>query len=400
MFAPQVQFSPSGGAAVAFSVQDIDNPATSTAFAARRAAGGRVTRAHAVPGAQQALGLAADSGAFELLTGESAASQACCGSVSVVRMSAAGRFGRPHRLLRSLSGAAAGQLLNVSGRLMAAVATERGVWVAQSSKAGRFRAAHLLTSSDARPEAISAAPLAAGGAIVAWTELDRRSSTPHQVFVASGATDSAPSGAHAALSVPSAHRIDELSIVGSATPAGSGPAHTFGPTLAWIESWYDKRGRYRSEVQVADLAHPKQTRSFAVPGEIPSALSFAESARGDQLLNWKACDIGGSCSVRVVLRRAGRRFGTPKRLGSVDTGEEPAATLAPNGAGLVGWIDRGRVLAAGLPRSTARFAAPRVVSDTGLDDGLALGFGPTGTALAVWSEGTPAPEVFGAVYKR
>ncbi len=399
MLAPQVQFSPSGGAAVAFSVRDVDNPAISTAFAARRAAGGRVTGAQAVPGAQQALGLAADSGSFDLLTGESAPNQACCGSVSVVRMSAAGRFGRAHRLLGGLSGAAAGQLLNVSGRLIAAVATGRGVWIAQSSKAGRFGAAHLLTSSDARPEAMSAAPLAAGGAIVAWTERDRRSSAPRQVFVASGATDSAPGGAHAALSVPSAHRIDELSIAGSATPAGGGPAHAIGPTLAWIESWYDKRGGYHSQVQVADLAHPTQTRSFAVPREIASALSFAESARGDQLLSWKACDIGGSCSVRVVLRRAGRKFGTPSRVGSVDTGEEPAATLAPDGTGLVGWIDRGQVLAAALPRTRARLAAPRVVSGTGLDDGLALGFGPTGTALAVWSEGTSAPEVFGAVYK-
>lgn len=399
VLAPQVQFSQAGAAAIAFSVQDADNPATSSAFTARRAAGGRLSSAHEVPAAQQVLGLAFGSGALELLTGDGSATQACCSTVNVVRMTGGRRFGRPHRLLRGLAGATAGELLSVSGRFVAVIATERGVWVDQSSPAGRFGSAHLLTSSDARPEAMSAAPLAAGGAIVAWTEHDQHSSVPRQVFVAKGGANNAPGSAQPVLSVPSSHAIDEVAVVGSASGPNGRPARGGGPTLAWIESWYDRRGAFHSQVQLADLTHPKRVKSVRVPGEIASGLSFVQNARGDQLLSWRACTTGGTCSTREVLRRAGRRFGAPRRLGSIDPGEEPTAALAPSGAGLVGWIDGGRVLAAGLRASTVRFAAARVVSETGLATDLTLGFGPTGTALAVWSEGTLAPQVLGAVYR-
>ena len=219
--------------------------------------------------------------------------------------------------------------------------------------------------------------------------------------MASGATDSAPSAAHAALSVPSAHRIDELSIVGSATPGGRGPAHTVGPTLAWIESWYDKRGGYRSQVQVADLAHPNADAIVRRAAARSPRLSPSPRAPvAISCSSWKACDIGGSCSVRVVLRRRASGSARRRRVGSVDTGEEPAATLAPDGTGLVGWIDHGQVLAAGLPRPR-HGSPPRKWSRT---RDLTVASRSASDRPAPRSPCGPrarsAPEVFGAVYKR
>ncbi len=399
ILAPQVAFSQSGAAAVAFRVQDADNPATSTGYVSRRSSGGRVSRPRRVSGAQQVLGLAFDGGALELLTGHSSAGEACCGSAAVVGPSAGGSFGRSRRLLSGLAGATAGQLLSVSGRLVAAIATERGVWVAQSGPGGdRFGRLHLLTGSDARPEALSAAPLAAGGAIVAWIERDRRSSVPRKLFVASGTTQSAPAAGRSVRSVPNGHRIDELAVVGSsASSAGSPPSA--GPTLAWIESWYDGGGAYHSQLEVADLAHATKAKSFPIPGEIAAGLSFSQDAKGDQLLAWKACSPSGTCSVREALRRVNHRFTGQTRLGSIDPAEVPTASLSGSGAGLVGWIDQGHVLAAAVRPGAARFAGRHTISDTNFGADLDLGFGPTGAAIAVWSQGTLAPEVIGAVYR-
>lgn len=399
MLAPQLAFSSSGITAVSFGVQDADDPATSTAYAAWRTAGARLSKPRRVPEAQQVLGLAFDGDALELLTGNSPAGDACCSSTGVVRMTGGKAFGHAHTLERGLAGATVGELIVFSGRTLAALATERGVWVAQSSGSGRFGPVHLLTGSDARPEALRTAPLAAGGAIVAWTARDRHSSVPKRIFVAAGTAHSAPGGAHAVLSVPNSHRIDELAIVGDAASPGPGSPVIAGPSVAWVESWYDRRGAYRSQVALADLAHPRQVRSFVIPGTIASGLSFAGDARGDQLLAWKSCAVSGACAVREAVRRAGRRFAAPARLGSVDAAGAPVATLASGGEGLVGWVDQGHVIATALRPTAVRFGASHTVSATNYAADLTLGFGASGAAVAAWSQGTLAPDVVGAVYR-
>src|SRR5205807_1514636 len=124
--------------------------------------------------------------------------------------------------------------------------------------------------------------------IVAWTAQARRSSTPRTIFAATGSARSAPRRAHPILTVPSGHQIDELAIAGDGAPAA--PSAGPGPTIAWIESWYDRRGAYHSQVEVTDLGHAGQVRSFAIAGTIAADLSFAQDTRGDELLGWNVCD--------------------------------------------------------------------------------------------------------------
>src|SRR5205807_10200630 len=128
----------------------------------------------------------------------------------------------------------------------------------------------------------------------------------------------------------------------------------------------------------ADLAHMRATTSFQVPGAIASGLTFAADARGDQVLAFKTCTWTASCAVRAAVRAAGKSFGRPVRLGSIDAAEAPVVGLAPAGEALLGWIDRGHVLAAALRPSGSRFAAPHVVSRTNYAANLALAFSPRG----------------------
>lgn len=188
----QVALSPAGAAAVGVTVTDADAAANSTAYAVMRDSSGAVGTVKPVPSAQQVLGLAFAAGGVELLTGSSDPGDACCGSVGVVRMSTGGGFSGGRSLVGGLAGATQGQLIPVSGRLVAAIATERGVWVTQSSRAARFGRVHRLTSPEARPETFSAAPLAAGSAIVAWAQRDKGNSDPRTIYVAVGTARSAP----------------------------------------------------------------------------------------------------------------------------------------------------------------------------------------------------------------
>ncbi len=389
VLAPQLSVSAAGVAAVGFGVQDSDHPSVSTAFASWRTAAGRLSGPRRVPAAKQVLDLAFEGPGLDLLTGTSPRGQACCSAAEVLRMSPDGRFGHQRTLVTGLTGPAAGRLVPLPSRLLAAVATDRGVWVAQTAPSGRFGAVHVLTAADARPNAVQAAALANGGAIVAWTQTDRRSSTPRRIYVAAGTVRQAPGPGRPVLSVASGHRIDELALAG-----GPGP-----PTLAWIESWYDRHGVYQSRVGAADLTRSVRPRWFATRGLIASGLSLAGDGGGDRLLAWKTCDVAGACSVRELVRRSGRRFGTAARLATIDAAAAPAASLASSGDGLVGWIDRGHVFAAALRARATRFGSPHTVSSTNYAANLALGFGPRREAIAVWSQGTLAPDVIGAVYR-
>jgi hypothetical protein len=340
-----------------------------------------------VPNAQQVLGVAFAAGGVEILTGTSKAGDACCGSAGVVRLGGGGHFSGGRMLVGQLAGDTQGELIPVSGRLVAAIATERGVWSAQSSRGARFGSVHRLTSADARPETFSAAGLTTGSAIVAWAQRDKGNATPRTIYTAAGTPHAAPSHRNPVVTVEPSHRVDEVAI------AGAG-----GPTIAWIESWFDSRGGYHSQVEVADASHPRQARAFPVSGQIASDLSFTADGKGDQLLAWKTCTRAGACSVREAVRRSGARFAGPARLGATDPAEAPSAALTSSGVGVVGWIARGDVFGSELPAGAVRFGAVRRVSSSGDASGLVLEGGPTSTALAAWSQGVLAPQVVGAAY--
>ena len=74
--------------------------------------------------------------------------------------------------------------------------------------------------------------------------------------------------------------------------------------------------------------------------------------------------------------------------------------MAPNGDTLVGWIVSGQVYAAERRPGGGRLGTARTVSSTSFASNLALAFGPSRTALAAWTQGTFAPDVVGAVFRR
>ncbi len=387
---PELAFSAGGLAGIGFAVEDQDSPASSTAFAAVRVGSGRLSAPRQIPDSQQVLGLASSGGRLELLTGESPAGQACCSAASVVGMSAAGRFGSGRRLVSGLAGATVGELVVLGRRTLAAIATDRGVWVAQSGLSGRWGSARPLAGVRAQPETLAAMALPKGRTVVAWVGGASSVTGPRTISVATGSASAPPRRSHGAITVARNHGIDEMAIA-------PGPA---GGTVAWIESWYDAKGSYHSEVVEADLAHPRRTTTFPVAGTIASGLAFSGDGRGDQVLAWKACTWGAICSTEAAVRSAAKSFGRAVRLGSIDATEAPALAVSGSGAALLGWIDRGHVLACPLKPRATRFTAPGVVSATNYAANLALTFGPTNMAIAAWSQGTFAPDVVGAVYRR
>jgi hypothetical protein len=386
----QVAFGPSGEATAAFALFDPDFPQRSEALVSVRAPNGKLARPRRVPNAQEVLALAYDGGALTLLTGTSASQFSCCGSARA-RTFGGGGFSRGRTLVRGLNGAALGALVALPGtRVLAAIASGAGVWVAQSPAVGRFAPARKLTSSNSSPQSLAAAALPKGRSAVAWTEpVGTLPNVPASaIFFATGTAQTAPRVRRLAATAPPGHGIDELDLAGGSA----------GPTGAWIESWYDRTGTYHSEAAVTDLTSRGRARTFEVAGQLASGITLAADAKGDQVLAWKTCDELGSCSVRAISRAAGKRFGTPQRLGAIDTGEEPAAAVAPSGRALVGWVAGGRVLVAGRAGPAARFGRPATISSVPSAYALTLAFGPSGQSLAVWTQGTAAPRLIAAYH--
>jgi len=386
---PQLAFSPGGTAGMAFTVQDEDNPATSSPFAVWRTASGKLSEPRQIPGAGEVLGLAWFGRSLQLLVGDSPVGQTCCSTAGVVGLSASGRFGAPKRLASGLAGATAGQLVGLGHRMLAAVATERGVWIGQTGSSGRW-STHRLAGAGAEPQGLDATALPHGRTAVAWVGGSANAVGSRSIYVANGASTSAPRRSHAAITVPASDGIDEMGIA-----AGPG-----GATAAWIESWYDRRGNYHSVVVTADLAHARRTTTFAVPGTMASGLTFGADGQGDQVIAWKACTWNATCSVRAVVRSGGKSFGRPLRLGSIDATEAPTVAFSPSGDALAGWTGSGHVMAAELRPRASRFLSAHVVSSTVYASNLSLTFGPAGAAIAAWSQGTFAPDVVGAVFRR
>jgi hypothetical protein len=272
--------------------------------------------------------------------------------------------------------------------MLAAIASGAGAWVAQSTAVGRFRSPHALTSSSVSPQTVAGAGLKNGHSGVAWTQTaSAQSNVPATgIFLATGSATRAPRAGRLMLSLPAGHGIDELALAGG----------TAGATAAWTESWFDRFGTYHAEVAVADLLGRVRARTFEVRGQLASGVTLAADAKGDQVLAWKSCDALGLCSVRAVSRAAGRRFGVAQRLGTIDTGEDPAAAVAPDGEALVGWSAGGRVLVADRRGAGGRFGRPHTVSGIPGASAVAVAFGPSDQALVAWTQGVAAPSVFAA----
>jgi hypothetical protein len=302
-------------------------------------------------------------------------------------MGAGGRFGKLHTLVTGLGGATAGVMATLGRRTLAAMATERGLWVSQSGPSGSFAKAHRIVGARAAPGSLAAAAVS-GGTAVAWGGGRQSVVGPRSIYVAAGKTSEAPRRARIALTVPGTDGIDEVAVAG-----GKG-----GATLAWIDSYYDRKGNYRSGVRAADLAHMKKVTRLQLAGVMASGLAFAADSHGDQVLTWKTCSWDGSCSVQASVRTAGKAFGRPARLGSVDAGEVPALAVAPGGQTLVSWIGGGHVMASYLSPHSTRFGKAVTVSSTVYAADVTVAFRANGQAIAVWSQNTLAPEVVGALF--
>ncbi|HEY2769554.1 MAG TPA: hypothetical protein VGI87_03260 [Solirubrobacteraceae bacterium] len=384
---PTAGLSGSGAAGIAYTVQDSDAPATQSAYAVWRRAGGGLSSASAVPGSKQVLASSFQGGTLQLLTGSAASTDSCCSSAGVIGMAAGGRFGKLHTLVTGLGGTTVGDMVTLGRRTLAAVGTERGLWVSQSNTSGSFAKAHQIAGGRSAPASLAATAIS-GGTAVAWGGGKQSAVGPRSVYLATGKTKEAPRRASAALTVPGTDGIDQVGVAG-----GKG-----GATLAWIDSYYDHRGNYRSGVRAADAAHMKKVTNLQLPGVMASGLAFAGDARGDEVLAWKTCSWSGSCSVQASVRAAGKAFGRPGRLGSIDAGEVPALAVAPGGQTLVSWISGGHVLGSYLSPHSTRFGKAVTVSSTVYAADVTVAFRSNGQAIAVWSQNTLAPEIVGALF--
>jgi hypothetical protein len=393
---PQSTFSASGAAAIGFGIENVDSASRSAAYAVTGASPSRLRRPLEIRGAQRTLALAFSGPTLVALVGSSARGHACCSSVDVAKTPGSGGFGAKRSLVGGLLGAPVASLVALPGRLLGAIATERGVWVSQTGRGGRFGAARRLTASTAVVQALDATPLAGAQSAVAWAAsaadlgLPGASTPPgaNTIFIATGSVQRAPRAARAVITVPSGHWIDELAVA----------ANRRQPTVAWIESWYDSSGLYHSQVEFADVGRTALPVAVSAPDELASGIAFASDADGDQALVWKACTLLGTCALRDALRAAGGRFAPVQSVGPVDGSQAPAVAISPTGQTLVTWIEHGHVLGASAPRGAADLSAPHVVSATSYAADVSLAFGPRGQALATWTQGTLAQSVVGAVY--
>jgi hypothetical protein len=385
----QLAFSPSDTAAVGYGVTDEDNPANSTAFDTTRTARGRIARPRQIRGAQQVLAMGYDGQALELLAGASEKGNPCCSSVQATSISPNGRAGRARTIVSGLAGATEARLLPTQKGLLAAVASERGVWVSQASPGSRLGPATRLSGLRWLPEAMDATTLPQGQSAVVWSARPGAQATgPTMIFIARGTAKRAPRGAADAVTVANGHRIDELAIA-------AGPS---GPSLAWIESWFDTIGVYHSALSVADLRGRLHPKPLSAAGELATGLSFSSDAKGDQALAWKGCAVTGDCSLRAVMRPAHGRFTSVAQLPAIDSSQAPSVAVSSDGQTVLAWIQQGHVLSVQAGSHARAFGAVRTVSATNFAADLSLTFGPGRHALAAWTQGTLNQSLMGALF--
>jgi hypothetical protein len=388
----QLAFARSGASAAAYGVEDVDTPGDSQAFVVPRSPGGAVGSPQAIGSAKQVLALSFDGSALQLLTGVSPGALTCCSSVQAIRMTAGGTLQPPRTLVGGLTGATEGQLLTLgNGGMLAAVATERGVWVVQAAHGNRFGSPHRLTGAAQIPQSMSSAWQGGRSTIVVWTSARGPAGTadPRTIYYAVGSSKGAPRRARKLLTVPSGHRIDELDVARRGSRA----------TAAWVESWYDRKGVFHSVVRAADIVANPGVRNLSPAGQLAAGVSISADAAGDQGVAWKACRANGSCTVQAAVRGAHSTFAGRSSFGQIDPGDEPAAAIGPRGQAIVAWVRSGRPMAAAGSAHSRRFGSATTLSRTAqFAANLAIAFGPRRQALAAWSQGTLNPSVVGAAY--
>jgi hypothetical protein len=388
--------SPAGVTAAGFGTSDEQEPGDSSASLAIGPQAGPFGTPRTVPNAQQVLSLAYRGSVLELLIGTSphklefGTLEPCCSEVEVVPVPATWGFGARHTVIDRLNGATQARLVPVQGRLLAAVATEEGVWAAQSNTNGRFGRTRLLTVPGSFTATINATGLADGGTIVVWTaRTSQFAPGPITIYDATGTPGQAPQKPAVAITVPATHEIDELTVA----------AHGSVPTVAWIESWYDSAGVFHSQAFSEDLNGAHHAQPISSSSVLASGLALGAAANGDEVIAFRACTLAGSCTLDAATRELGR-FGRPAALGTIDPTQPPAVAESPTGFAMVGWVNpAGDVDAAVAPATTGRFAHPYRVSSSGYAADLALAFAPSGDgATAVWTQGSLGESVVAAGY--
>jgi hypothetical protein len=390
------------GSAAGYTVEDVDTPGSGQAYFVLRSATGTVGPPHAIAGARALLALAYSARGLEVLTGSSPSTADCCSSVQAMAVGGGGQVRNTQTLVSGLAGATLGSLVPLAhGGTLAAVATERGLWTQQSGANGRFSGRRRLTASGLAPSSLATASLGGDSSLVAWSAASGPAgfADPRTIFYAEGSRRSSPRQSHTLLRIPAGHRIDELGVAPRAGAAGgsAGTGGGTGATAAWIESYYDKQADYHVVVRATDFAPHPAVRDFAPAGGFPAGLSFAADAAGAQGLAWKACDAGGTCTVRVTTRGPTSSFGTPISLGAIDASQTPALTVGSRGQVLVGWVRGGQPVAA-VGLAGGRFGAVRVLSPSAFALDETVAYGPHG-ALAAWTQGTLNPSVVAAAYR-
>lgn len=386
---PQIAASQAGAFAVSFNEVNMDFPATAAAFVALASPHGSFrTGRTAGPAVQEVLSLAFSGRTLELLTARSPVGLPCCTTVQVIRRQANGTLGRPHTIVSGVGGPAIGQLVPLAnGNLLAVIAGPARLWVTEAVRTGRFARPRGLTRRGVAPVALAVTGTPGGGSTVAWTQGAGRS-----VISANGPAGAAPSRPHTVLTVPAGHEIDGLQLVPRAD----------GLTIGWTESWNDASGAYHSRAMAADLPGRRRrvrARALSAAADVASGLSLATDGGDDQVAAWDVCS-SDTCAVHASVRNAPRRwFRAASRLGRIDPGETPQVTSAPLGGSLAGWITGGRVVIAQLRPGASRFGHEHPISGD-IAANLDLAFGPTGTAVATWTQGTFVTNVFATLSRR
>jgi hypothetical protein len=386
----QLAFSRSGAATAGLAIEDVDTPGSAQAYIVSRSAAGSVGQPRRLTGAREVLGLAYAGSALELLTGSSPSGLDCCSATQAVRVSAGGAVGRAQTLVGGLAGAPIGQLVALAdGRIVAAVATERGVWTLQSGKSGRFGGQHRLTGASQSPVSVSATATGGDGSVIAWTSASGPpgSADPRTIYYAQGSQQGGPSKVHTLLQIPPGHRIDQLQVVRRGSSA----------TAAWLESWFDSRGNYHSQVRAADFATHPMVRDLSPAGAMAAGLSFAGNAAGAQAAAFQLCNSGGSCTLHAATRGSGSRFGPSAGLGAMDAPESPAVAVGPRGQTVLGWVRSGQPVAA-VGSAGGHFGATRTLSSTAFAADITVAWGPRANVLAAWTQGTLNPSLVAAQF--
>lgn len=373
-----------------FATDNVDTPGSSQGYLVVRAADGAISPTWPLPATGQILAVGYDGSGIELLIGPTSGGLDCCSSAQAVKFTVGGSLQRPQTLVGGLTGATLGRLVVLGdARMLAAIATEQGVWALQSNRAGAFGGKRRLTSSSQAPESLSATWLGGENSLVAWTAASGLpgSAGPRGIFYGEGSKKGGPQAAHVLLTIGAGHQIDELGVA----RRGSGA------TAAWVESWYDAHG-YHSQVREADFgSHPAIGSLSAANGQA-SGISVAANAAGAQAVAWETCTGAGTCSVHVDTRGPKGRFGFPVALGAIDATQTPSVAVGPGGQVVVGWVRNGNPVAAVGSAAGGRFGPVQVLSSTVYALDLTVAFGPRRDALAAWTQGTLNPSVVAADY--